>query len=111
VLDSVADGSRECKQKNLGDGEECSAKDDIADRPTVIEGAKDEDELGDDVDDDANDGPQDVDHPEADRVGVGEAGEAFEGGDGDEEADAEASEAGETEDLYGVGISLGLKLG
>ena len=60
-------------ENNVGDGEERNAKDDIADRPAVIEGAKDENELGDDVDDDADDGPEDVDHPETDGVGVGEA--------------------------------------
>jgi len=64
-------------------------------RPSVIESAEYEDELGYYVYDDADEGPED---PEADGLGVGEGGEALECGDGDEECYAEDGEAGEAQD-------------
>jgi len=97
VLYSVADGSGECKQKNLGNGEKRSAKGNVTDGPAIIKGAEDENELRDNVDNDADNGPEDVDHPKPDDVGVGEAGETLEGGDGDEEGNAEYGKAGEAE--------------
>jgi hypothetical protein len=111
VLYSVADGSGECKQKNLGNGEKCSAKNNVTNGPAIIEGAEDENELRDDVDDDADNGPEDVDHPKPDDVGVGEAGETLKGGDGDEERNAEYGKAREAENLYGVCIRFGLEIG
>ena len=50
MLDRIADRDAECKEKYLGDSEERRPKDDISNRPPVGEGAKDEDELGNDVD-------------------------------------------------------------
>jgi hypothetical protein len=57
VLDGVADSDAECKEENLRDGEERGAKDDVTNRPTVIEGAENENKLGDNVNDCADEGP------------------------------------------------------
>ena len=89
MLDGIAYSSRERKQQDLGDSEEGCSKDDIPDRPPVVEGAEHQDELGDDIYDDADEGPEDVDYPEANGSGVGEACEALECGDCDEEGYAE----------------------
>ena len=52
-----------------------------------VERAQDEDELEDDVDDNADSRPEEVDDVERDRVGVREASKGLERGDGDEERD------------------------
>jgi hypothetical protein len=80
MLDRVADSDAEREQEDLCDGEEGGAENDVTDRPAVVEGAEDEDELGNDVDDGADEGPEDVDNPQAGRVGVVEAGEFLKGG-------------------------------
>jgi len=102
VFDGVTDGSGECKEEDLGNSKEGSAEDDVTYRPAVVERAEDEDELRDYIDDDAHEGPDDVDNPEANGLGEGEGSEALEGRYGDEEGDAEDSEAGEAQDLCGV---------
>ena len=63
MLDSVADGDAERKQNDLGDGKEGGAEHDVADWPPVLQGAEDEDELGNDVNNGANERPEDVDDP------------------------------------------------
>jgi len=45
VLDSITDGDAECEEEDLSDREERSAKDDVANRPPVVEGTEDKDEL------------------------------------------------------------------
>jgi hypothetical protein len=45
VRHGVADGDRKAVLDRLADDEEDCAKDDVADRPAVVEGAEDEDEL------------------------------------------------------------------
>jgi hypothetical protein len=57
VLDRIAYGLAECEKEDLSDGEEGSTKDDIANRPPIIEGAEYENELGDDVDGNADERP------------------------------------------------------
>lgn len=71
----------------LSDGEERCTKDDVTNRPSVLECPEDKDQLGDDVDDCADEGPEDVDNPKAERVVVFEASELLEGGDRNEESD------------------------
>lgn len=85
MLNSVADRHAEGEQEDLGDGEESSAKNNVADRPSVIEGTEHENELGHDVDDNADDRPEKVDYPKSYGLVKFEAGELFECGDGDEE--------------------------
>ena len=99
VFDGVADGNAEGEQQNLREHPEARAEDDVADRPAVLEGTEDEDQLRHDIDDGADERPQDVDNPEANWLGVFEAGELLEGGDRDEEANTEDDEAGDAEEL------------
>ena len=93
MFDRIAYSSREGEQQDLGDSEECCSKHDIADRPPIVEGAEHEDELGYYVYDDTDEGPEDVDYPEAGGFGVGEGSKALECGDCDEECYAEDCEA------------------
>ena len=99
VLDGVADSNREREEDDLRDGEERGAEHDVADRPAVLERAEDEHELRDDVDDDADERPEDVDDPQPERLRVLEPRELFERGDRDEEAHAEDDEGGYLEEL------------
>lgn len=99
VLDGVADSYAEGEEDDLSNSKEGGAEDDVANRPAVIERAQDEDELQHNVNDDADSGPDEVDDIERDRVGVGEPGEGFEGGDGDEERDTEESQTAQPQQL------------
>jgi hypothetical protein len=97
VLYSIADGSRGCKQKNLGNDGKCSAKDNVANRPAIIKGTEDKNELRDNVDNDTDNAPEDVDHPKSNNISVEEAGETLKDGSGDEEGNAKYCKAGEAE--------------
>ena len=99
MLDRVANGDRERKEDDLRDGEERSAKHNVADRPAVLERAEDEDELRDDVDDGADQRPEDVDDPEPQWLVVFEAGEALECRNCNKERDSKYDEAGYPEEL------------
>jgi len=85
MFDCVAYRNTERKEKDLSSSIESRSKDDIANGPPVFERSKDKDELWDDVDRDADQGPQDVNDIERDRRFVGKTKELFEGGNGDEE--------------------------
>lgn len=78
VLDGVAYRDREGEEDDLRHGEERSAEDNVANRPTVFESAEDEDELRYDVDNAADEWPKDIDYPEADWLCVVEAGNLLE---------------------------------
>lgn len=78
MLDGVAYGNREGEEDDLRHGEERSTKDNVANRPTVLESTEDEDELRHDVDNTANQWPEDVDYPEADWLRVVEASNLLE---------------------------------
>ena len=93
MLDGVANRDAEGEQEDLTTGEEDGAKDNVADGPAILEGTEDEDELGDDIHGDADDGPQKVDHEERHGLFERESELAFEGADGDEEAEPEDEEA------------------
>jgi hypothetical protein len=97
VLYSITDGSRESKQKNLGNDGKCSAKDNVANRPAIIKGAEDKNELRDNVDNNTDNVPEDVYHPKPNNVSVEEAGETFKGGGGNEEGNAKYGKAGKAE--------------
>ena len=85
MLDCVTYRNTEREEKDLSSSVESGSKDDIANGPPVFERSKDKDELWDDVDRDADQGPQDVNDIERDRRFVGKTKELFEGGNGDEE--------------------------
>ena len=99
MLDGVADGDREREEDDLRDGEERSAEHDVANRPAVLERAEDEDELRDDVDDGADERPEDVDDPQSDRLRKVEPCDLLEGGDGDKERHTERDERRYPEEL------------
>lgn len=63
VLDRVAYCDTECEQNYLRDGEECGTEDDITDGPAIVECAENEDELGNNIDYGANEGPEHVHDP------------------------------------------------
>ena len=100
MLDGVADGHTERKQDDLGDGEECSTEDDITDGPAVLKSPEYENQLRHDIDDRTDEWPEDIDDPEPDRFGVGEAGETLERGNRDEEAYAKYDQASYPEELW-----------
>ena len=99
MLDGVANGDAKGEEEDLSDGEEGDAKEDVAQRPAVVKRAEDEDELGDSIDDDACEGPEDVGDPEGNGVLVVEASKFLEGGDGYEELKAKDEKAGYAEKL------------
>ena len=99
MLDRITDRRAEREQQHLAAPKERRAEYDVADGPPVVQGAEDEDELGDDVHGDAEERPEEVDDEQGDGFGVVEAEFLLEGGDGDEEGDGEYEEAGYAEEL------------
>ena len=89
----VANVGREAIQDDLTDRKEGGTEEDVADRPPVVQGAQDKNELEDDVDDDADKVKDVHDDPEGERFGGREGGDAFEGGDRKEEDDAKDGQA------------------
>lgn len=63
MLDGVTDGYAEREEDDLCDGEESHTEKDVANRPSVIKSSDNKDELEDDVDDDSDERPQDIDDP------------------------------------------------
>ena len=99
VFDRVADRDAESEQDYLSDGEEGGPEYDISDGPTVFKSSEHENELRDDVDHGADQGPQDVDNPESDGLGEAKSDKFLEGGDGEEEADAEDDQTRDSQEL------------
>ena len=85
MLDGVAYRRAKGEQEDLCDRKEGSPKDDVANGPSVFQRTEDEDQLRDDVDDCANQRPENVYNPQPQRFGVLEPYKALEGSDGDEE--------------------------
>lgn len=98
MLHTVAEDLTEAVKKDEADGVGKHTKDDVSQRPAVIEGTPDEQELGDNIDDNADEVEGIDDDPERDGV-LFAKGDVFEGTDGEEEADEEEGEAGQTHDL------------
>ena len=73
MLDGVADCDRKGEEDDLRNGEERSTEDNVANRPAVLEGSEDEDELRYNVDNAADKWPKDVDYPETDWLCIVEA--------------------------------------
>jgi len=99
MLDRITDRRAKREEQHLATPEERCAEYDVADGPPVVEGAENKDELGYDVDGDADEWPEKVDDEEGDGLGVVEAKLLFEGGDGDEEGNGEYKETGYAEEL------------
>lgn len=93
VVHGVADRHAEGEQHDLGDNEECSAKENVANGPSVFKRSEDEDELRNDVNDRADEWPQDVNDKQSDRFCEFETRELLEGGDSNEEGYGKHDEA------------------
>jgi hypothetical protein len=77
----------------LGNRKESSPENNIANGPSVFQRTKDQDQLRDDVDDCANQRPENVDDPESQRVGVFETRKALEGRNGNKKRGTKDSKA------------------
>lgn len=67
VFHSIADCCREGKEHDLSNDEEGGTKNNIANRPAVLERPEYQNKLGDDIYDRANERPQNVDDPKTNR--------------------------------------------
>jgi hypothetical protein len=94
MLDGIADLDWKAIKDDLANGKEGDSKEQIAYRPSVLEGSKDEDELKDDVDDDADEAKDVHDDPEGGRFCAGKGGDALEGGYRDEKGHSKDYGAG-----------------
>jgi hypothetical protein len=99
VLDGIADGDVECVEDDLTDGKKGGSEDDVANGPSVVQGADDEDQLEDDVDEDAERVEDVGDDPKSDRLCGRHAGYAFERGHGNKGDDKPDNERGDSEEL------------
>lgn len=95
----IADPQRKGEEKDNTDGVECNAKDDISNDPSIVECTNDEDELRDNVNDDANSREDQIGHKETDGVVVLERSDVAEGSNGDKKADASDDEGAQTKEL------------
>ena len=101
MFDRIAYRNAEREQQNLTPCIESCAKDDIADRPPILECTEDQNQLRDDVNWDADERPKHVYDVQCDRIRVGEAEDLLKGGDSDEEGSTEDNEARDAEELQG----------
>jgi hypothetical protein len=72
MLDGVTYRRAKSEQEYLCNCEKGGPKDDIADGPSIFQGTKDQDQLRDDVDDDASQRPKKVDDPKCEGLGITE---------------------------------------
>lgn len=93
MFDRVAYRNTEREEKDLSSSIESGTEDDIANWPPVFKCPEDKDELWDDVDRNADQGPQDVNDKERGRRLVRKTEELFESGNGDEERGTEDKQA------------------
>ena len=89
MCDSFTDGDAESVQDHLSDYEEGRSKNDVSNRPPVVQRANDEDELKYDVNEDTGSVKYEFNYPESDGRGGGERGEVLERCYGDEPRDEE----------------------
>lgn len=92
MLYTFADLVAESKHEHDTGDEESYAKDDIAERPAVVERSEDENDLEDDVDGHAHDGEEQLHYPKTRRRFWGHACDTLESADGHKEADGEEDE-------------------
>ena len=70
MFDRITDRHTKRKQQDLASSIKCCTKDDITYWPSVFKSTEDENELGDDVDGDTDERPDDVDYEKSDGFGV-----------------------------------------
>ena len=70
MFDRITDRHTKRKQQDLTSSIKCCTKDDITYWPSVFKSTEDENELGDDVDGDTDERPDDVDYEKSDGFGV-----------------------------------------
>ena len=63
MLNCIANRHAKREQYHLRNDEECRSKDNVANRPSVVERAEDENKLRDNVDDRTNERPEEIDNP------------------------------------------------
>jgi len=96
MLDGIAYRRTKGEQEDLCNREERRPEDNITDRPSIFQRTEHQDQLRYDVDDCANQGPEDVDDPKSKRLGIFESYKALKRRDGDEKRDSEDSKATES---------------
>lgn len=99
VGDGVADGCAEGEEQDAAYDVEADAEQEVADDPSVVEGADNQDKLGYNVDDDDDEGVHEVGDEESHRVLVVERSPSLEGARGDDEADTADKKTGEAQEL------------
>jgi hypothetical protein len=99
VFDGIADGDVEAVNDGLADGEKCGSKDNVANRPSVVQSADDEDELKDDINDDAKCVEDVGNDPETQGLGGCHSGYTLERGNSNKGNDKPDNERGNTEEL------------
>lgn len=101
MLDIIADCVAEDVEDDLANDEEEDSESNVAQRPAVLEGAHNEDNLADDVYEEEN-GVDDVgDDEDADGVGGAQTGPVFEREERDGAADDEHGEGAESQQPHG----------
>lgn len=70
MRDGIADGDAECKEENAADSVETNAENNVTDDPAVVEGADNEDELRNNVDDGDNQWEDQVGDEQTNRLGI-----------------------------------------
>ena len=93
MFNCIANRRTEREQQHLTSSIKCCTKDDVTYGPSVFKCTEDKDELGDDIDGDTDERPNNIDYEQSHRFGVWESEELFEGSDGDEEGDTEYDKA------------------
>jgi hypothetical protein len=93
MLNRITYRRAERKQNHHPHDPRSRPKHNVSNRPSVLERPHDEDELGDNVDSDADDRPEEVGDEQGDRLGVREGGEILERRDGNEEYYAKDEQA------------------
>lgn len=99
MFNRITNGHAEGEQDDLCNRKECSSENDVTDWPSVLECSEDKDKLRDNINDGANERPENVNDPKTDGLGEIETGELLECSDGDEEGDTEDGKAGYPEEL------------
>jgi hypothetical protein len=96
VFDGITNRDAESKQQDLGDGEKRGTKYNVPKWPPILKSPEDEDQLGDNVYDDADERPKNVNNPETDCLVECEPSKLLEGSDRNEERYTKDDETGDS---------------